>query len=259
MNRMWSSGWTASSASRSTGRDSRSSHPSPPRAATSRSIATIRSARSGCGPGSWRSEDSWCRKTGADTALYRTGAMPEPSVQRADVAIVGAGAAGLYTALAVVRAGARAALVSATPLAHTASYWAQGGIAAALAADDSPDLHQQDTERAGRLLTRASAARALTTEAREPRRPRVHAVPPDRGGRRPRPRGLPRDRGDPRRGRHPARTRHRRALRRRARTARRGRAGDRPRAAPHRRALGRPRHAPHRSGALPQRGRRAAG
>ena len=91
--------------------------------------------------------------------------MPEPSVQRADVAIVGAGAAGLYTALAVVRAGARAALVSATPLAHTASYWAQGGIAAALAADDAPDLHQEDTERAGRSLTRASAAVVLTAEA----------------------------------------------------------------------------------------------
>jgi L-aspartate oxidase len=91
--------------------------------------------------------------------------MPPVSVHRTDVAIVGAGAAGLYTALAVARAGARAALVSATPLAHTASYWAQGGIAAALAADDDPSLHQQDTETAGRSLTRPSAAHALTTEA----------------------------------------------------------------------------------------------
>src|SRR5256714_12910873 len=93
--------------------------------------------------------------------------MPPVSVHRTDVAIVGAGAAGLYTALAVARAGARAALVSATPLAHTASYWAQGGIAAALAAGDDPALHQEDTERAGRELTRPSAAYALTTEAPE--------------------------------------------------------------------------------------------
>ncbi|HEY3019828.1 MAG TPA: FAD-dependent oxidoreductase [Solirubrobacteraceae bacterium] len=91
--------------------------------------------------------------------------MPQPSVQRAEIAIVGAGAAGLFTALTAVRAGARAALVSATPLARTASYWAQGGIAAALALDDSPELHQEDTARAGRSLTRASAARVLTAEA----------------------------------------------------------------------------------------------
>jgi L-aspartate oxidase len=91
--------------------------------------------------------------------------MAERPVHSADVTIVGAGAAGLFTALTVAEAGARAALVSATPLARTASYWAQGGIAAALAADDSPAAHQADTERAGRLLTRESAARALTTEA----------------------------------------------------------------------------------------------
>src|SRR2546423_8459342 len=91
--------------------------------------------------------------------------MPAASVTRADVVVVGAGAGGLFTGLTAARAGARAALVSATPLAHTASYWAQGGIAAALAADDSPELHQEDTERAGRHLTRASAARVLTAEA----------------------------------------------------------------------------------------------
>jgi L-aspartate oxidase len=91
--------------------------------------------------------------------------MSEPAVHRADVTVVGAGAAGLFTALTVVQAGARAALVSATPLARTASYWAQGGIAAALADDDSPADHQRDTETAGRALTRRTAAHVLTTEA----------------------------------------------------------------------------------------------
>jgi L-aspartate oxidase len=83
----------------------------------------------------------------------------------ADVAVVGAGAAGLYAALTGARSGARVALVSATPLARTASYWAQGGLAAALAVDDSPDLHRQDTERAGRALVRSSAAAVLCREA----------------------------------------------------------------------------------------------
>ncbi len=78
---------------------------------------------------------------------------------------MGAGAAGLFTALTAARAGARVALVSATPLARTASYWAQGGLAAALAADDSPELHLADTERAGRDLVRRSAAEVLCREA----------------------------------------------------------------------------------------------
>ena len=81
------------------------------------------------------------------------------------MAVIGAGGAGLYTALAAAEHGARVALISATPLAQTASYWAQGGIAAALAADDSPDEHLADTETAGRGLTRHSAARTLVDEA----------------------------------------------------------------------------------------------
>src|SRR6476661_8792326 len=95
--------------------------------------------------------------------------MPAPvsSTRRADVAVVGAGAAGLFTALTAATAGARVALVSATPLARTASYWAQGGLAAALAADDSPELHLADTELAGRELVRHSAADVLVHEAPE--------------------------------------------------------------------------------------------
>ncbi len=89
----------------------------------------------------------------------------QPSVTEADIAVVGAGAAGLYAALRGAREGARVVLVSATPLAQTASYWAQGGLAAALAADDSPERHLADTERAGRALVRRSAAEILVREA----------------------------------------------------------------------------------------------
>jgi len=93
--------------------------------------------------------------------------LPPVRIQEADVAVVGAGAAGLYAALCAAREGARVVLVSATPLAQTASYWAQGGLAAALAEDDSYELHLRDTERAGRGLVRRSAAEILARSAPE--------------------------------------------------------------------------------------------
>jgi L-aspartate oxidase len=89
---------------------------------------------------------------------------PEVSCE-ADVAVVGAGAAGLYAALCAARERATAVLVSPTPLAETASYWAQGGLAAALGDDDSPELHLRDTVLAGRGLVRHSAAEILAREA----------------------------------------------------------------------------------------------
>ena len=91
--------------------------------------------------------------------------MQRPADIEAELAVVGAGAAGLYTALAAARHGARVALVSATPLAQSASYWAQGGLAAALAVDDSPAAHLRDTLDASRRAGRESAARVLCEEA----------------------------------------------------------------------------------------------
>jgi L-aspartate oxidase len=82
-----------------------------------------------------------------------------------DLVVVGAGAAGLFAALTAAREGARVTLVSARPLAETASYWAQGGLAAALAVDDSPEQHLQDTVTAGRGLVRRPAAQVLCEEA----------------------------------------------------------------------------------------------
>ncbi len=85
----------------------------------------------------------------------------------ADLAVVGAGAAGLYAALCAAREGASVTLISGRPLGETASYWAQGGLAAALAADDSPQRHLDDTLAAGRGLVRRSAAEVLCEEAPE--------------------------------------------------------------------------------------------
>ena len=91
--------------------------------------------------------------------------MSRHDLIEADLAVVGAGAAGLFTALTAAREGARAALVSATPLAESASYWAQGGLAAAIAFDDSPQRHLEDTIAAGRGAVNPAAAEVLCAEA----------------------------------------------------------------------------------------------
>jgi L-aspartate oxidase len=85
--------------------------------------------------------------------------------ERSDLVVVGAGAAGLFACLTAARYGARVTLVSARPLAETASSWAQGGLAAALAVEDSPERHLEDTLIAGRGIVRRSAAQVLVEEA----------------------------------------------------------------------------------------------
>ena len=90
---------------------------------------------------------------------------PSVNAERSDLVVVGAGAAGLFACLCAAREGARVVLVSARPLAETASYWAQGGLAAALTVDDSPARHLEDTLTAGRGLVRRSAAQVLCDEA----------------------------------------------------------------------------------------------
>ena len=84
--------------------------------------------------------------------------------ERFDLAIVGGGVAGLYAALCVARE-ARVALLTKGPVRTTASYFAQGGVAAAMGQDDDPSLHAEDTIRAGRGLCRPSAVSVLTFEA----------------------------------------------------------------------------------------------
>jgi L-aspartate oxidase len=82
-----------------------------------------------------------------------------------DLAVVGAGAAGLWTAICAAEAGASVCLISRKPLAESASFRAQGGLAAALEAGDSPEQHAADTIAAGRGLCRPSAVEALVEEA----------------------------------------------------------------------------------------------
>ena len=84
--------------------------------------------------------------------------------RKPDVIVVGGGVAGLAAALRAAADG-RVLLLAKGPVAASNSWQAQGGVAAALGADDDPALHAEDTLRAGRGLCRASAVRLLTEEA----------------------------------------------------------------------------------------------
>jgi len=67
---------------------------------------------------------------------------------RADFLVIGSGIAGLRAALSLAEAGDVVILTKADPAESNTGY-AQGGIAAALGADDSPELHARDTIAAG--------------------------------------------------------------------------------------------------------------
>jgi L-aspartate oxidase len=83
-----------------------------------------------------------------------------------DLLVVGGGVAGFSAALAAAER-ADVLLLAKAPVDTSNSWHAQGGVAAALAPDDSPALHAEDTARAGRGLCRPSAVRVLTEEAPE--------------------------------------------------------------------------------------------
>jgi L-aspartate oxidase len=82
-----------------------------------------------------------------------------------DVAVIGGGGAGLHVALEAAELGASVCLISRTPLPGSASFYAQGGLAAALAPEDSPQRHAEDTLSAGRAACRTAAVEVLVREA----------------------------------------------------------------------------------------------
>jgi L-aspartate oxidase len=81
-----------------------------------------------------------------------------------DVLVVGAGAAGLYTALCLPES-LRVGLITKETVSLSASDWAQGGIAAAVSPEDSPSLHIEDTMQAGAGLCDRPAVEFLAQEA----------------------------------------------------------------------------------------------
>src|SRR2546428_10794173 len=81
-----------------------------------------------------------------------------------DVVIIGGGIAGLSVALRLP-AEMRVALFTKGQVGESNTRYAQGGLAVALGADDSPELHFQDTIAAGAGLCDEEAVRILVEQA----------------------------------------------------------------------------------------------
>jgi L-aspartate oxidase len=95
-------------------------------------------------------------------------ALPLPAAgwsSATDVVVVGTGAAGLMTAVALADAGRAVTVVTKGALGDGSTAWAQGGLAAVLGADDDADLHVTDTLVAGAGLCDEDAVRTLVEEA----------------------------------------------------------------------------------------------
>jgi L-aspartate oxidase len=83
-----------------------------------------------------------------------------------DLLVLGSGVAGLSAAVRAATSGLRVGVLTKAELHQSATRWAQGGVAAVLAADDgdSPDAHLADTLAAGAGLCDLDAVRVLVDE-----------------------------------------------------------------------------------------------
>ncbi|MFD1883988.1 L-aspartate oxidase [Paenibacillus wenxiniae] len=85
------------------------------------------------------------------------------SVIRTDVLIIGTGIAGLFTAIEVSES-KNVLLITKDKLMESNTRYAQGGIAAVMAADDAPSFHLEDTLLAGAGLCDEEAVELLVQE-----------------------------------------------------------------------------------------------
>ncbi len=94
-----------------------------------------------------------------------------PELRFADVVVVGSGVAGLSVALRLKERpeleDLDVVVLSKSGFGDGSSRWAQGGIACALDAEDSPQLHARDTLKVSGELGAAEIVEALTREAPE--------------------------------------------------------------------------------------------
>lgn len=82
----------------------------------------------------------------------------------ADVLVVGSGIAGNIAALEAAGAGARVVVVTKEARLESNTRWAQGGLAAAIGADDAPAAHAADTRDAGDGLCSGDVVDAVVGE-----------------------------------------------------------------------------------------------
>lgn len=93
--------------------------------------------------------------------------MTDAGLLGADAVIVGGGLAGLWAVLHLPDDWDVLVVDPGRGPDGGSSPWAQGGMAVAVHSDDSPELHAQDTIRAGAGLCRTEAVEMLAHEARE--------------------------------------------------------------------------------------------
>ncbi|MGH7665868.1 MAG: L-aspartate oxidase [Candidatus Dormibacteria bacterium] len=87
-----------------------------------------------------------------------------PRPRRFDLVVVGSGIAGLFAAVKAAQAGLKVAVLTKATMEECSSRYAQGGIAAAIDPEDSPQLHAEDTIAAGRGLCDPRAVAVLVDE-----------------------------------------------------------------------------------------------
>ena len=85
---------------------------------------------------------------------------------KTDCIIVGSGIAGLFTAIKASQ-DRRVIMITKKSLMESNTRYAQGGIAAVIAEDDSPEYHRQDTLMAGAGLCSSAAVDVLVNEGPE--------------------------------------------------------------------------------------------
>lgn len=94
-----------------------------------------------------------------------------------DTVVIGSGLAGLAAAYNSSDFGS-VAIVTKSQLDTSNSYYAQGGIAASIAADDSPEQHAQDTLVTGRGICDLDAVHVLVNEGKERVQELIHGGMP---------------------------------------------------------------------------------
>src|SRR5215213_444866 len=96
-----------------------------------------------------------------NTPVITTSISPDGLERHAyDIVVIGAGVAGLAFTLRLPQ-GLRIALLTKGALGESNTRYAQGGLAAAVGADDSPELHEADTLAAGAGLCDPEAVHTL--------------------------------------------------------------------------------------------------
>ncbi len=98
----------------------------------------------------------------SDSLLQDVDIAGAPTLE-ADVLVIGGGGAGCIAALTAARAGARVLLATKLGLGDSNTVMAEGGIQAAVGADDSLQRHFEDTLRAGHFTADAELVAALVS------------------------------------------------------------------------------------------------